>query len=167
MKQLKLCTTCNKNKNLDSFHTHPTAKYGRATICKSCKKNKDHERRLKNLQHYKDVANAREKEWCVSKPKDRLLRQARRRSLKKGVKFSITVEDIIIPQACPYLGIPLFRGESKVCANSPSVDEIIPGKGYVKGNVQIVSAKANTMKSNATPAQLLMFSKRIIAQFRA
>lgn len=34
--------------------------------------------------------------------------------------------------------------------NSFSLDRIIPGKGYVVGNVRIISWRANQLKSNGT-----------------
>lgn len=60
---------------------------------------------------------------------------------------------------CPALGIPLkFGTGNKPCRNSPSIDKIVPSKGYVKGNIQVLSYKANSMKSDATPKQLVKFS---------
>ena len=41
---------------------------------------------------------------------------------------------------------------------SPSVDRIDPTKGYVRGNVRVISYLANRMKSNATVDQLVRFS---------
>lgn len=86
--------------------------------------------------------------------------------MDKGLPFNIEVEDIIIPETCPLLGTPLTRGDHKRWENPEntiSLDKIIPEKGYVKGNIRIISTLANTMKNNATKEQLLNFAKNIIS----
>jgi hypothetical protein len=44
--------------------------------------------------------------------------------------------------------------------SSPSLDRIDNSKGYVKGNVAVISFRANTLKNNATADEL-----RAIANF--
>lgn len=63
----------------------------------------------------------------------------------------------MIPLHCPVLGLPLYRnsGGSAQGPNSPSLDRIDPALGYVKGNVKVISSRANSIKSNATPEELL------------
>lgn len=87
-----------------------------------------------------------------------LLNGARRRARKKGAVCTITRADIIVPEVCPILGIPLQRHRINPQMNSYSIDEIIPGGGYVAGNVQVLSKKANSMKSDANPAELRLFA---------
>lgn len=84
------------------------------------------------------------------------------RSRQYGVPFTITLDDIVIPEYCPYLNIKLTRihGKKRVLSNA-SLDKIIPEKGYVKGNVQVISLLANMMKSSASIDQLLAFSEGI------
>lgn len=81
---------------------------------------------------------------------------AHQRSKIKGVPFGITWKDITFPLLCPVLGIPINYGvnNGNVHDSSPSLDRRIPELGYVKGNVQIISAKANRIKTNATPEEL-------------
>jgi hypothetical protein len=63
----------------------------------------------------------------------------------------------VIPDFCPVLGLPLYRnsGGAAQGPNSPSIDRINPALGYVRGNVKVISSKANAIKSNATPEELL------------
>jgi hypothetical protein len=75
---------------------------------------------------------------------------ARRRAKKQNVPFDITIDDIIIPNYCPVLGIPLFQGSKDEMYNSPSLDKIIPELGYVKCNIAVISHRANTIKNNGT-----------------
>ena len=82
--------------------------------------------------------------------------RAKYRAAHKGREFTITKEDIVIPERCPLLGIPLVchRGKGSQQGNSPSLDRIDPTKGYIKGNVWVISNRANTLKNDATLQEL-------------
>jgi hypothetical protein len=83
-----------------------------------------------------------------------LFKNAKRRAREKGLEFSITKDDVPMPKVCPILGIPLFSAEGYAKDNSPSIDRIDSTKGYVPGNVMIISFRANTLKNDATRDEL-------------
>lgn len=87
---------------------------------------------------------------------------AKHNANKANLPFNLEVDDILIPEFCPYLGIALTKiyGQGHLDTNA-SVDRIIPSLGYVKGNIQIVSRKANRMKNNASIPELLLFAENI------
>ena len=95
-----------------------------------------------------------------------MLRTAKNRAERRGHEFSIMESDVVIPAVCPILGMPLVDhiGEFHAggCADSPPLDRIDNTKGYVKGNVQVISRLANTMKGSATKAQLISFAKWVL-----
>ena len=93
---------------------------------------------------------AYEKESRKINPERYMLRQVKARAKRLGVSFNLTVEDILIPEVCPILGIPLFLGEGKLCSNSPSLDRVDNSIGYLSGNVRVISFKANRYKSDLT-----------------
>lgn len=70
------------------------------------------------------------------------------------MEFDLTAGDIVIPDKCPVLGIPLSPTARAAGPGSPSLDRIENDRGYVRGNVVVVSHLANTIKSVATPKQL-------------
>ena len=74
---------------------------------------------------------------------------ARGRYKRKNLDFNISIEDIIIPEKCPILGISLFFSNDKTY-NTPSLDRIDNTKGYVKDNIRVVSLRANFLKSDST-----------------
>lgn len=85
-----------------------------------------------------------------------MVRGARYRARIKGLPFNIDKSDVVIPDVCPVLGIPLFTSHGKHTDNSPSLDRVVPSLGYVKGNVVVISNLANTIKTNATWDQIAL-----------
>lgn len=74
----------------------------------------------------------------------------------QGIPFNLEKEDIVVPDICPVLGIPLLHhsGRKGYHPQSPSVDRIDSSLGYIKGNVRVISARANLLKNNATLEEL-------------
>lgn len=65
-------------------------------------------------------------------------------------EWSITMSDLTWPKYCPVLGLELDWFADKRQENSPSIDRIDSTKGYIPGNVQIVSWRANRIKNDGT-----------------
>ena len=99
-----------------------------------------------------------------------LLALAKQRAKRDGLPFNLSGEDIVIPRRCPVLGITLKHGKNKkVLEESPTLDRIRPIRGYVKGNVIVISSLANRIKSTANWRQILtvgVWLKRLTASRR-
>lgn len=98
--------------------------------------------------------------------KTELVRRAKVRGRKRGLDATITVADLHWPSHCPVLGLALSypnlygeRGLQHMQPNWPSLDRYEPAKGYVTGNVFVISCRANTLKSNATYEEILKVAK--------
>lgn len=89
---------------------------------------------------------------------------AKQRAKRNNLEFNISVEDISIPDVCPYLGIPIHisSGSGRMKPNSPSLDRIDNSKGYVLGNIQVISWKANRIKSDTSILDLIAFSEKVL-----
>ena len=89
-------------------------------------------------------------------PEYRMYHNAKSRAKKFGLDFTIELKDIVSPEFCPALGIPLKRAVGRGANSdfSPSLDRLIPSLGYVRGNVVVLSKKANQIKNNATVYEL-------------
>lgn len=107
---------------------------------------------------YKDKEKKRA--WDRAHPRDRtayrhqnpvvqLLASAKWRSKKRGIEFTITHSDVIVPDVCPVLGIPVFITGGQPAPNSPSIDRIDPTGGYTPNNIWVISWRANLLKNNA------------------
>lgn len=89
--------------------------------------------------------------WDRKNPIKAMLQRSRRRAKDAGIEFNLSESDIFIPEFCPVLGIKLER----YCGDAtPSLDRIDNSKGYVVGNVVVVSFRANRIKSNSTIEEL-------------
>lgn len=110
--------------------------------------------RLKVRYQADPAVLARIKAWQKANPLrmalSAMLTNARERAEKANVPFNITINDISIPDICPVLGIPISRGIGQAHDNSPTLDRTVPELGYVVGNVEVISRRANTIKSFGT-----------------
>jgi hypothetical protein len=76
---------------------------------------------------------------------------ARSRAKTKGIEFTITVQDLEWPEICPVLGIKLnYFAKMTERPFAPSLDRLDPKQGYIKGNVFVISNRANTIKNDAS-----------------
>lgn len=111
-------------------------------------------------QYYRDNKEAKKAvQWryYLAHPKKYLLRLAKKRASLKNIEFSLTEDDFELPTHCPALGIPLkfhFGEGAGGQDDSFCLDRLDNNKGYVKGNVSIISHKANRLKGNATIEEL-------------
>ncbi len=121
----------------------------------------------KSDPEFRAARNKKSQKWSTDNPEHDLLCKARWRARKRGTKFEINIEDIMIPETCPVLGIVLKRGTGtgRPLPESPSIDELVHGEGYTPDNSMVISYKANCMKNNASPAELLMFADWIYKTF--
>jgi len=159
----KVCTNCKEHKSLSEFSKQIDEKNGLRPYCRYCAK------------VYNDNI-CRFKKWFTNK-KGRVKADGIEFTIKPedipGVKIGETItissnrggrkytswEAVEYPKVCPVLGIELDWGMNGIQYNSPSLDRIDPTKGYIPGNVMIMSKLANAMKQNATPEQLNQFSR--------
>jgi hypothetical protein len=97
----------------------------------------------------------REAHGCISETYEyKIWQSAKHRAKRDNLPFNILPSDIIIPKLCPVLGIELKRNGREAKGDSPSMDKIIPQRGYVKGNIRIISFRANSIKRDATAEEL-------------
>ena len=144
---------------------------------KEMKERRKDQQRICKRKWYKThqtESKRRAKEWQMRDPEKHKLRQkkyrdshknklwigaAKQRAKEKGTEFSITESDLTIPEFCPILGIPLIRVGTIATDNSPSIDRIDSTKGYIKGNVQVISKKANTLKNSSSLSELIILGE--------
>lgn len=86
-------------------------------------------------------------------PEISLWERAFRRAKKRGIPFALSRTAISVPTNCPVLHIPIIPGRCR-SPNSPSLDKIIPSRGYVPGNVRVISDRANRIKGDRDLEQL-------------
>jgi hypothetical protein len=90
----------------------------------------------------------------------------RGKSKKRNIPFDLEVSDVVIPEVCPVFGTKLKMNLGGAQDDSPSFDRINPVLGYVKGNVRVISNKANRIKSNATPEEIRMVYEYSLENWR-
>ena len=141
----KLCSQCGEDKPFTEYYADRRNKTtGLQAECKTC---------------HTLATNAATRNRPLE---TRLLYSARYRAKIGGFPCTITEADIVVPTHCPILGIELVRGEGQSSEASPTLDKINPALGYVPGNVQVISYRANSMKRDASADELRRFAKWVL-----
>lgn len=94
------------------------------------------------------------------------------RSRKKGIESDLTLEylkELWEKQRgiCPYTGIKMELPRTTSDENikktpiKASLDQIVPSKGYIKGNVEFICYSMNTAKNDFTKEQMIDFINKI------
>lgn len=154
---VKSCSRCGITKSIDAFRLRRDNGKPRGE-CRVCER----ERMVPKVPQVPKVTQEPVTIRDPSNPKDakeismkRMLAGAKQRAKEKGLMFNLHYDDIQTPNLCPVLRIPLIPSiDGTYSDNSPSLDRKVPYLGYVKGNVKVISMRANALKSNATSAEL-------------
>lgn len=80
------------------------------------------------------------------------LRQVANSAKKRGLPFSLTPADAMISACCPVLGTAFDWNDKN---RKPSIDRIDNNKGYIPGNIRVISLRANRLKSDATLEEVI------------
>lgn len=136
---MKTCCVCGLRKTAAAFHVNKAADDGLLASCKVC--------------HTAYMASRR-----AADPVAFLLVGCKARAKKEGIPFDITSTDLPRPKFCPVLGICLnYNGTGRGYGaqdDAASIDRVRNELGYVRGNVNVVSWRANRAKAFLTPEEL-------------
>lgn len=130
----RYCSKCHQPDK--TFYANSASKSKLHTACKDCSNAVVHAAHKKNIAKY-------------------LLSSARSRSRVTGLPFDLEFSDLIVPTHCPVFGFEMTHSTGHGRTDtSYSIDRLDNAKGYVKGNVAVISWLANRLKNDATLDQL-------------
>ena len=134
--QGKTCSKCQQHKHYTDFGTRRNGEYWYlGSRCDPCKVEVTKRHRHDN-------------------PSNRIKHSVVARCNRRGTPYNLTEVDYKIPSHCPVLGIPLVLSGGTRVDRTPTMDRIDTEKGYVKGNVAIISWRANRLKNDATLTEI-------------
>jgi len=105
--------------------------------------------RKKYLRHKSEMIR-KTREWRLQCPSEYILSSVSAKAKRSGLAFNLEASDIAIPEFCPVFGIRLVPMGGKRTDATPSIDRVDNTKGYVKGNVWVISWRANRLKNDGT-----------------
>lgn len=145
-----------------------TAEWKRAHPERVAQSRADRAERLRSDPEFRERANARTRAWRASRKQRQIaegrqpaewltkaLQNARYNAKSRGIEFALSAADFpALPEFCPYFpdtrldyGVKSSAGARP---DAPSFDRIDSARGYLPGNVEIVSCRANWIKNEGT-----------------
>jgi hypothetical protein len=165
----KQCSKCKEMLPVSMFSKKAATKDGLRSHCRSCEAQS-------NAKWYGNGGKKKRQDWNKSNPVRRItakmVGRARRAAQEKNLPFDIDLdyvrlmvgENAELASHCPIFQTILewscHRGNGgKILPNSPSIDRIDPARGYVKGNIWVISYRANVIKNDASHDELKLVTK--------
>jgi len=170
----KKCSKCQKVLLVEEFYKCAKSKDGLTHHCQHCyktyrKEKQEHYRKYMENRRQNDnetIKQTKNKSWQNLDPRKKMLQQAKNRCKRKNLEFNLELSDIILPALCPLLEIPFVIGTKGDYEHTHSLDRIDSTKGYIKGNVWVITKLANSMKNSATKQELILFATNILKYFK-
>jgi hypothetical protein len=161
---MKECNKCRELKDLSDFYYIAKQEIYRGT-CRDCRlkdskayhlKNKDRNNAQSKDYYYKhkDSIESKRIQKHIDNPGHRLFYSAKHRAKKRGLHFDLEFSDVIVPEYCPVFNLKLTPSTTGNNDSSPTLDRLDSTLGYIKGNVNVISMKANRTKNDATIEEL-------------
>lgn len=157
-----ICTLATQGKRYSEIQEAIGFKVSKQRVSQICKRLKISARAIRAKNEENAHANRMIAKWGVNwKDADlrksyvyqtmrEKFRQKKANATRIGKAWDIEFGDLEFPSHCPILNIELNYFNEEISDNSPSFDCVIPERGYVKGNVFIVSQRANRIKNDGT-----------------
>jgi hypothetical protein len=158
----KCCNRCREYLPFSLFSKNSANKDKLSSHCKQCDQISQEKKRRKSPEKQLEFSRKyqRERRNDFNYRLKMLINASKQRAVKKQIEHCITVEDLkeIYPKdgCCPVFGFKLKFGNAGFREHSPSIDRIDSSKGYTKDNIQILSWRANRLKTDATVEELEM-----------
>jgi hypothetical protein len=165
----KQCPKCKEALPVGMFNKDASRKDGLERCCRSCKA----QSRSKYRENGgKEKAQAYARSRPINRITSSMVSDAKRRAKNKNLPFDIDLdyvrslvgENAELASHCPVFKAPLAwscqRGNGHgPLPNSPSIDRIDPARGYIKGNIWVISHRANSIKNDASHEELKLVTK--------
>lgn len=145
----RICPRCRELLSLKKFNAKPYR-------CKECVREAARDWASRHREYYREASRRHRAEAKELGPIYFLFAGARCRAKRNRREFSIGYDDFTpLPEFCPALGLKLnYDSRGKLKDDSPTLDRIDNSRGYVPGNVAVVSWRANRLKLGASAAEL-------------
>lgn len=144
--EIKFCSKCKQNKSFDEFPNDKNRMDGKYPYCKNC--------RNTSYRSNSEYFSKLRRKYREKNPARSIFLHAKRRAIKRGIPFTIVEDDVMVPEFCPVLNIPIVIGVKVFGPGSPTLDRLCPDKGYEPGNVAVISFRANMIKNDASIKEL-------------
>ena len=145
-------------------------------ICRWC----DKETRLEDFCRIKDRRGRNRNQVCrkcwnnryrsnVARHASIQISNSRRRSKAKGLPYDLT-KDWLIEKLeagkCELTGLPfVFDYKQRAGPQSPTLDRIIPSRGYTKANIRVICFSVNCLLSEYGDAEALRMALYLVKAF--